>query len=410
MPPVVVVPPPPPPPPPLQLTPILDFTTLAPIANQKWDGTQFVRSGAIIDIAIETNPLLVNYFNTFTPPTVFDNIVISTDLQWRIAHIYNARPISNFGNSCYFGVGMHMIYVMIDVREHIINTAVLPGASTDEQFVYSNIRSLLLEMKKSPKNIAVSSFPNYRQVKKKIMGNDNLREEDAAEFISKFISLINGIYANPNVFLLQMEEIHYHAITGQVLTAILPPSVSWPAHEFVIPRIIIEQNINATLEDVIEKTHRLGTLEARITKSSTDHIFMYTYSDIVRLPSYLFIKLDPNKTGTINKQHNNIRIPISMRLRNRDKTQKGKYLFIGMVIHLGGTINTGHYTALRYDNYEYDSDKKLDYLTYSYYDDDKPVIKHKLPDTSKYLDPDFYKKAPDHSPYILLYEDLDWPW
>ncbi len=177
---LLVVPVVPPPVPSLQLNPILAPNGI-PIANQKWSGTQYIRvtdPSEFQYITKNADPKIATYLTTFQKPIVHNIVDIRANTLFDINqavlsnnfNVENARALANFGNSCYFGVSMHLLFVMYGVRNQIVSNKpyLVTGLSQDLQDAYSDIKNLFIEMNTSPKTQPIISLPNYLSIKKQI--------------------------------------------------------------------------------------------------------------------------------------------------------------------------------------------------------------------------------------------------
>lgn len=405
--------------PPLQLTPFLDTTGLAPIANQKWNGTEYVKIInkadfiVITEAADPTNPKydakLAIFYQSFHSPPVVNVIDIAANLTFNPLaipynfNVENSRAISNFGSSCYFNAALQYLFVMFDVRNKVVNSLNIaglpnyidPGAiiSTPLINMYNDIKKLMFDMNIKPKTIPIPStysinYPNITQV---CFNSPGGQQQDPHEFLTKYLQ--NFIPAIQQLFQIPIQQTTYHPVTSTVLSVISDTKTF-----FGINYTTIKDNPNATIENAMYRAYT--EMELRQGTQAVDfgpnYDFGYLFYKIVDLPQYLNIHLNPFDLASVKVQHN-IQINTTLTLTAGGKTIN--YFFLAVIVHQGNLPTSGHYTAFVFDN---KSGPDFDYI---YYDDDVSDIKS-IPATTKIIPSHFYIKNPLATPYIILYGDI----
>nr|WBF70654.1 putative ubiquitin carboxy-terminal hydrolase [Megavirus caiporensis] len=401
----------------LQTIPILDESGKIPIANQMWDGTEYIRitnKANFINITTTTDINLSKYVSKFVKPIINNIVDITFNRGFDITkvmsvynfNVENARALANFGNSCYFGVSMQLLFVMYDLRTMIVtNTNFLqpnfptPINVTKSSMItaYDNIKDLLIEMNLSPKTTPVTIFSNYKLVKQNIfdLPSVTLVEEDAEEFISFFTSRLRNEIRD--LFLMKGVREYYRAGDGQLISS--------TPYEFSFNFInydIIKSNLNATLEQTLYQLHNEIDLiegsESLYNPITGDYEIGYAHYQVNTLPQYLLIRLEMVDPNTNIKQKNNIQINTTLTLTT-NSGQSVTYLAMAMIMHRGNTIDTGHYTALVYDN-AYSGN--LEYIFY----DDQISTKYNIPSNTKIIPSNLYVKNITDAPYVIMYADI----
>lgn len=389
----------------LQLDPIMDWTGTVPIANQKWDGKQYIRitnNDEFLELSTTTDPKLIPYIETFDPPIISNIVNITANANIDIAklkvnfNVKNGRALVNFGNSCYFNTAMQLLFVMSNVRQSITqSTNYLDNTDPDviaRKDQYNAIKKLLINMSKSPKNIPVNKFPDYLNVKQAFMGNSLFtQEEDSEEFLVRFLSGLN-----PNItkeYMIKGKQITYYVKNSLILS-----TESYKNHIFYVRYNIISENPNATIEDAIYRQYdKIDFLEnGNAIPYNGDYVFGYRVYQITTLPVYFIVHLNPIDDMQ-NKQLNNIQINTTLTLTVNGNTIN--YFMMGIIIHRNMSINGGHYTALIYDK------KVGNSFQYIYYDDAYTEIKS-MPIDSKFIERSLYIRDPTEVAYIVLYADI----
>ncbi|AYV85083.1 MAG: peptidase C19 subfamily protein [Satyrvirus sp.] len=430
--------PPPPPPPPKQLEPIMDPNNLLPIANQKWDPTagEYVRtnnSSEFITITTSTDPKIQKYLPNLIKPPVTDIVDFAANAaydhtqevralkgpgKWYPKFIVSgkeydygyAASISNFGNSCYFGTSMHIIYMIYPIRRIIISSKspdqyLDPSTAQYIKDAYTKIKKGVLEKMYNnprlpglPSLIPQSPFANdYMIIKPYFTPNNLLKEEDAEEFLTKFI----GYITDPiKVFVeISVQEKYFDASGAQPTTPISSPP-PFTQIFFNIQQHILNANQNKSIEEVISEEYKnTDLMEGNNAKpQGTDYIFAYVTKKIDNLPNYLMVRIYMINQQTLQKQMHNLKINRTL-VFNIGGT-KYKYMLFGMITHIGNTITSGHYTAITYRSINTITNQ----VEYMHYDDSIATLKN-FSSTDKYVPEHIYKDSygPNATPYILLY-------
>ncbi len=211
----------------------------------------------------QTDINLSKYVPKFVKPVISNIIDMTFNAGFDITkvmsmynfNVENARALANFGNSCYFGVSMQLLFVMHDLRTMIVNNTNFlqpnfptPINVTKSSMItaYGNIKDLLIEMNVSPKTTPITIFSNYKFVKQNIFDipSVTLVEEDAEEFISFFTSRLRNEIRD--LFLMKGVREYYRAGDGQLMSS-TPYEFSFNFINFDI----IKTNLNATLEQTL---------------------------------------------------------------------------------------------------------------------------------------------------------------
>ncbi|AVL94923.1 putative ubiquitin carboxyl-terminal hydrolase [Moumouvirus australiensis] len=394
----------------LQVTPILDYSGILPITNQIWNGSEYVRisnKNQFINILTSTDPNMIAFIPHLKQPVIKNNIVniqnnanlnMSLIISTNNFNVENSRALANFGNSCYFGVSMQLLFVMYNLRNFILGNIKITNNDVDSatEIAYKNIKNLLIEMNTSPKTRSIRSFPQYPYVKQQIFKQFPVRliEEDADEFITRFLS---GLDNDTNeLYFMRGSYEFYHAATNVLIS-----SRPFIFSSNLINSDIINRNINGTLEQVLYELHNSVELidgsESVQNISTGDYELGFAHYKVEILPQYLFVRLELIDQNTNLKQFNNIQINTTLTLTT--KTNTVTYFALGIIVHRGNTITTGHYTALVYDNY---SNNNFEYIFY----DDQISTKYSMPITSKIIPKNLYIKNPSDNAFVILYGDI----
>uniref|UniRef100_A0A6G6ACV6 Ubiquitin carboxyl-terminal hydrolase n=1 Tax=Borely moumouvirus TaxID=2712067 RepID=A0A6G6ACV6_9VIRU len=394
----------------LQVTPILDYSGILPITNQIWNGSEYARTSnknQFINILTSKDPNIIAFIPHLKQPVIKNNIVnIQTNANLNMSliistnnfNVENSRALANFGNSCYFGVSMQLLFVMYNLRNFILGNIKFTNNDVDSatEIAYDNIKNLLIEMNIPPKTRSIRSFPQYPFVKQQIFKQFPVRlvEEDADEFITRFLS---GLDNDTNeLYFMQGSREFYHAATNTLLS-----SQPFIFSSNLINSDIINRNINGTLEQVLYELYNsvelIGGSESVQNISTGDYELGFAHYKVEILPQYLFVRLELIDQNTNLKQLNNIQINTTLTLTTETNTVT--YFALGIIVHRGNTITTGHYTALVYDNY---SNNNFEYIFY----DDQISTKYSIPIASKIMPKNLYIKNPSDSAFVILYGDI----
>lgn len=398
--------PPPPPPPPLQLTPILDYTHSAPIANQKWNGTEFVKTDNKAEFVVISDPtihpLLQAYYPQFKKNLPIFTITNSIYLPGKEYTILNARSIPNYGHTSWFGVAMHFIFMMFNTRDAIEKSTAAPGLL----WAFNGIKALLINMRTSPKHVVVPlAIFNFAAFKTGFIGGG----VDVDPI--KFIRTLPGIWTGnvPQSYYEKQCTIQIHHPITDVLISASPPYIC--DIFFYIDPSVLAANLNANIITLLQKTY----LKAKLLEgpnsvqyvNPTDGSVSYILANEIdnmftTLPQYFLISLEKYYvTAGHVKQNNNIDISTYIKW---DITGGSSitYFLIGIIIHRGVTMPEGTYRALIFD------DRKHGIFDYLYYDDNglPAVIKHMNPN-NPIIDKTLYMMHANDTPYLLLYADVN---
>nr|AEX62633.1 putative ubiquitin carboxyl-terminal hydrolase [Moumouvirus Monve] len=393
----------------LQITPILDNSGILPITNQIWNGSEYVRTSnknQFINILTSTDPNIIAFIPHLRQPVVNNIVNIQANTNFNVSSIIsiynfnveNSRALANFGNSCYFGVSMQLLFVMYNLRNYILNNIKFTNDDIDAatDIAYNDIKNLLIEMNIPPKTISIRSFPQYPYVKQQIFKQFPVRlvEEDADEFITRFTSGLDDDIIE--LYIMRGSREYYHASTNNLLSS--QPFIFSSNH---INSDIIKRNINGTLEQVLYELHNgvelIAGSESIYNVNTGDYELGFAHYKVEILPQYLFVRLELIDQNTNLKQLNNIQINTTLTLTTDTNTIT--YFALGIIVHRGNTITTGHYTALVYDNY---SNNNFDYIFY----DDQISTKYSIPITSKIIPSNLYIKNQSDNAFVILYGDI----
>ena len=394
--------------PPLQLDPIIDYTGALPIANQKWDGTQYVtinNKGDFLEISKSTDPKILAYKSALSKPHII-NIVDKVANKVNILDMLdlynfgmsNADWIQNFGNSCYFGVAMHFIFIMSDIREFIINNNKYtdPLITPKKLAAYDKIKNLLIKMK-SKQQIKQSDFSDYSSVKKEFMGNTEPKEEDAEEFITKFFTDLNDL--TRKLIMQKYDQIAYHGNNNNVLSI-------KPADRIIfdIGLDIVRAYNNVTIENALRLSYEKMELQEgvnAIPDENGNYVFGYRFYEMVDLPQYLMVRINMIDPASLIKYPHNMGINTTITLTTRGKTKI--YFLIGIIVHSGSNIDHGHYTASIFGGHSVD---KKEFYYWYYNDAYKEQVK--MPINDKIIPSGIYKRSfgLGETAYMLLYCDI----
>lgn len=409
------------------LTPIMDSTNTMPIANQQWnskleqyeithDFKKFIKL-----TSPNVDPIIKKYFkNIHCPPitNIVDkntNSTIKTSTKGAdINEIDKACAIKNLtGSTCFFGVSMHYLYAMSYVRKELIRLS--NSLNTELQYIVDLFK--LMETKcTSP--IGTDQWPlqKFKKIISKYLKNavplniqeqgDNAviqelmrSEHDSAEFISEILHDIqNSIYTN---YLSQKYNIRYRThkfdpISGADITnPVNGYDIWWKIESNTINKF----NKKSTIEDLLYESYRTcefleGTNALVDPGDPTKYIFSYVHQEIVTLPPDLGIWIncwDEDK----NKILVDYQINTTLKFNNNNNSKV--YLLATIIIHIGVSIDHGHYTALVFNRRKTDGR-----LIYTYYNDSVSE-QYILNKDSKIIDSHFYKKNPTDVPYLLFY-------
>ena len=386
---------------------IMDTTGTAPIANQVWDGTKFIKTNGTNNIEITKTPAFAYILATFSPPPVVNvvnvaaNAVFNPLVGYNLT-ILNAKAISNFTNSSYFGAAMQYLFMMYDVRDYLVKqpwtTHFGRGISGLKASAHIDVINLLVEMNKHPKNVPIPAtfLPSYPQIKQVFIGNAVLREEDSKEFLTNFWADLNPTLQD--YFNLHVNRIAYHAVTHAVI---------YTAHThdeknfFDVTLDIISSNKNALLEDAMKNSYEHMKFHEGINAIpyGGDRVFGYSFYEIKKLPRYLNVRLGIVDTTPPHAKHNH-RLQINTTITLTAGGVTINYFFLAVIVHSGNTSIASHYTVLVYDDMK---GSNFDYIYYS----DKISTKVSIPNTSKTIPDNLYLKNPLDTAYLLLYADIN---
>jgi ubiquitin C-terminal hydrolase len=426
---------------PIANNPIMDFTGTAPIANQIFDGTNYVVTTdktKFIEFtgpSRSTDPKINKYYATFRKPTSsilnivdkaknalysgnkglnFNNLTKSLILQPRIA-----RSIRNYGLSCYFDSAMQYLFAMGDVRNMILDDAIQIYQPSQSGATNQSRKDGLVLIRKFiklmdqnlPNPITTTDFTDaeYLQIKSEFTPSSTKEEEDASEFLLKMFSDMNPVITNP--FKTDLILTSYHAVLTNVLAEDYRPSETG---EWIIRPSYVT---NDTLENILSTSY-VGELELQDGTNAISYppnfVFGYRHNRYVKLPQYLNVIIAPFEGRNITKPKNNIKLNTTITLTTNDVSANsafgipnfaGKsitYILLAIVIHIGNDINSGHYTCLTFKQ------KNGNDLEYTLYDDDR-MITHKMTigvDDTDFIPKTFYAPNDQHTPYMVLYGDI----
>jgi ubiquitin C-terminal hydrolase len=329
-------------------------------------------------------------------PNTSDFITDSSNMMLTNFRPIISSPLANFRNSCYFGSSLQLIYAMGDIRNNILIDNFIevddsePNAMEIRQAM-KDIGGLIKKM-----NLAsgpIMNFPEYLSVKKAIMGDARPTEEDASEFIFKFIQYL--LTSLKNLTTIKGTTVYYHPITGVMLH-----SVNNGKTIFEISSTFIKPNPSASILELFNKQYSQLTFLEGVDSipHGSNYLFSYQFTRITDMPRYLILHLDMIDNG--NKIINNCKINTTLSV---DKMGiKMDYLLLAIVVHWGRTIESGHYSSLVFRN------RKQSNLEYIYYNDAFSSIET-ISITSKFIPENLYKKSGTQSmetPYVLLYGDI----
>lgn len=391
--------------------PLLDLSGNLPIANQKLDITtnQYVRTNNKVEFLNLTRAEYKKYWPNLKKPKIVNIINPSLNKTFNIKNIIttanfnveNAKAIANFGNSCYFGVSMHFLFIMYSVREAIIKNNYLESYVTgNTKLAFDNIRRLLTEMNKKPKNIPIPntffSKQEYLNIKKQIMNTNSTTEEDAEEFLTRAFG-----YFLPKVrdlFTYKINEIIYHGNTGSVIS-----TRSDSGFIFEVGLDVIKSNPNISLEKAMALSYEYLFFREgsdAIQENGGDYVFGYMFREITSFPTYLIVRLNMIDPTSAKKNDHNIKINTTISVSNSIGTAARRYFMTGIIVHIGDRIDTGHYTALMYDNF---NGNNFEYIHYS---DDQSTIALPMPVDSEFIPEKFYRNRNNETAYLILYTDI----
>lgn len=469
IPPVVIIPPVitiPPGAPIKSATLIMDYTNTFPIANQEitadgmyteipfTDSTsrsavenKFIRfylftgeRRAIYDKGIQIfhGPMLLPFeqaMNASKPtlvPTIIPivnvvmkntNPIVPANFPTINFFVRNARAISNFGNSCYFGSAMQLLFVMFNITNDIITKWKFPVPLDKAHLPL--IGDLLNKMKST---ITLPNVGNpisagntnplldffighYRTIKSHIYGNTNMTEEDPLTFLLNVIKNLSPV-AKPWVEE-DIDEVRYHVLKPN--TKVEVTTDDRPIFPIYFKNI--QTNPNGELQDLMYDCYlhldfRDGpTTATRDVAGKNQAIFAYNFIEITKLPTYLLIELQ--YTNHIDVIEHNIQINLTLDLKVG--SQQIKYFFMGAIIY-DEVSGAKHYNSLIFDQIEETKDVHGNIIArgfkYLYYDD--AIVKtHKLDIQpanriipANYFYRDGIAKNAKEIPYILLYADI----
>ncbi|QTF49204.1 peptidase C19 subfamily protein [Acanthamoeba polyphaga mimivirus] len=393
----------------LQLDPILGSNGI-PIANQEWSGTEYVRTNdptKFIVITKTLDPKIARFLPTFKKPVIIDiinktsnstldmNKIITTNNF----NVENAKALANFGNSCYFGTSMQLLFVMFHVRNFIVKNSNFTetGISINLKNAYDSIKNLFITMNTAPKNDPIKSFPDYPNVKKQIMKEPDpvqMLEEDAEEFITQFMSDLDP--KARNLALIKGNEYIYDVSNAQ-----LNRQQSFSNIFNLIPLDIIKSNPTDTLENILSKTYTMVELREGVNTIqnpiTSDYEFTYFVNQPTILPEYFLVRLNMVDPTSTNKLRHNIQINTTLVLTINGQTTT--YFALAIIVHRGNSIKTGHYTCLVFDN------QTGSQFQYIFYDDSLSSLVS-IPTNSKIIPSNLYLKNITDSAYIILYGDI----
>ena len=400
---------------------ILNKSGTMPIANQIFIDNKFYKTmdkSLFLKIEDRMVPQLVVYANQFRYPKIHNiinkkanNIFIPKfgDIDFSI---FDSKAISNFGNSCFFGTGLHYIFMMSKLLTIIVGndaTNYLDDLSKNKKYTdaYNNIKLLLKEMivktnvKNKKSEIISKDFfsKQYLNVKAVFTGNSKNVEEDAVDFVRAYLVNFKKEY---KVFFTIINQRHiYNPIDGTFRS--IAPS---PITEIHIPYDIINNNTNGTIENYFYDFYKDIVLydgPNAIEDTDGNYTFAYSHDSIIHLPQYLSIYLilaNHGKAKIMAKPQINITLTLTI----DDKITN--YFLMSIIFHQGTSLynnqnqTSGHYTVITFNN------NKNNNYNYTYYSDSyqKPIS---ISQTNKYIDQSIYTQFnKDDVPYLLLYTDI----
>lgn len=400
-----VVPPIAPPvvPPQLQLTPIMDGRGL-PIANQEWNGTEYVRvttNTRFIRLTTSTDTQITPFLAHVTHPVI--NPIINTAfiftyiMAQSLGTTLTAAPLQNFGNSCYFNVSIQLLFKTAVATNGRHGTNYISPTLTNLNKIraYSDIANLFNLMRINNTPINNTMFLGYLFVKQQFIGNNLPQEEDAEEFITRYFTDLDPSLIND--FLITGTTISYYALNSIDLMRDVP----YDSIIYDIDLSVIQNNPNADIVSMIDLNHRLLTLQEgveAISDSATgDFVFGYRFRRIDTLPEYLFIRLNMIDPTTMTKFNNNAQIRQAISLMN-NAGNVTNYSLYGIIIHRGNDIHHGHYTCLVFDRF---NNPNIEYL---FYDDAVPPVWSSFRYDMQFIPSAYYIQTPLDTPYIILYK------
>uniref|UniRef100_A0A6C0LRM4 USP domain-containing protein n=1 Tax=viral metagenome TaxID=1070528 RepID=A0A6C0LRM4_9ZZZZ len=385
-----------------------------------------------VDFNTTIDPNLVFYCKTRKPPIIFNiidknsnkyfdlskyiknpDIWIRSNLQYSIA-----RPIMNFGSSCFFGTAMQLIFSMLDLYKFIKNMPKYYNLNVpkDKAQAYDYIRNLLILMKtKSNKYgppITNIDFPYYPfiekqfNVKQKPDPNKPLKNEegDIDEF---YILFVSDILKWPRkLFTTTVINHKYHVINTNIDLSNEEERLTM----YIIRNDIIKPNNEDplknknTLEDCLYDQYANVELKSGSAshESHGNRNAYYDFTEIKFIPDFWYIHLDIITSPHRTKYELNLKINTTLvftHLNDDGNKSTETYVLKGIVFHQGNSIETGHYTALILS----ELNKSASEFEYQYYNDGIIPTKITFPLNSKFIPLD---KLPDYkinTPYILVY-------
>ena len=388
----------------LQLTPIIYSTGGGPIANQKWDGTQYVKVSNPADFIVltkSTDPNITKY--SYSPSHINNVVDMVANAKFNPLagsysfNVQNARAISDLGLSCYFVSSLQYLFLMHDVRSTIVSTnnyldLPLDAAKID---AYGKIKKILIDMDKTPKTTPVSSSilpkTEYLKVKSEFTPSNKEEEEDAVEFLTNYMKNLSQSIVD--ISSLGGNDLYYNAF-NKIVVINKPQRMNF----FDVIYNIIDTYPSITVEEAMARSYEYSVLMEGDNSIAFDgnYMFGYRHYEITSLPQYLNICLLTRNDHNVKKLHN-LKINTTLTLTTGTKTIH--YFFLAMIIHIGSGVDSGHYTSLCFDN------RDNGMFTYIYYDNDI-ATKSQTPDTAKFIPEAMYKKGPNYTPYALLYGDI----
>jgi hypothetical protein len=363
---------------------IMDFTGLAPIANQVLSGGVYVRESNDSKSFLKTTSAeFLPYVSTFLEvgknciESYSQNYISQPDILY--PSVSTAKFLPNLGNSCYFGSGLQLIYKMESVRNYI-NRAEF-GTSK-----LSNIQNVMRYMSGEPDTTYdQADYLEGRQ----LMVCDNLESmRDAGEFINSVLSNLPADIQNAYNWKISN---NFLAADKTILTSKTDNVYPW-----IIGASALNKKSKNILFEALDKSFSpeiVGGSNALQDSTTKDYVFTVKCQKPESAPDYLFIQISIFEPTKIKINYD---IALNMKFGLSVGGRGYLYTLVGIITHIG----ENHYASTVFNGF------KGDDLIYSIYDDQTSekldILQSK---SAEFLSP----KAIKGTPYILLYERIKTP-
>jgi ubiquitin C-terminal hydrolase len=314
----------------------------------------------------------------------------------------NTKGLRNLGNTCYFNSFMQLFLACNDIilfinnyeipRELKNNSNKLNSVKEENIKNLQNFIRLYFNSSKGPDN---SDFITSIRNIQKYLGIKNFVQQDAMEFLGKFLEIYNNCFPpvvkrNLNLlsdgtelkqfYQIERKEIYQTTIEPGIFNKTINPApkiksvnesyliIPFPVKYFVINRKISEELLN--LQDLLNEYCKKEIFEEEERTLDDKHHFAYSTHVEINTSKYLFIDLNRaglqyekingkfKLKGVHTENKNGIKVPrgvpISIKVGNRvtipniliiPNTLK-RYRLIGFYEH-GGDATGGHYYAYK---------------------------------------------------------------